>query len=393
MTAWLISRRDRLKILAREWLQLQENPRLGTLLRFLRAHPASPKLFGGVSIDRVEEILRRALADILIDDLDLLREYGARRTESADSTDIVRGLSALRFLPQHATLRDFLATTQQIFEQLNWLERWAEVERLSREWSESISHIFQREIYLRWLAEITSSFARVRDEQGDHPYSRVHLLLYAHAAGQEWSHLIFAGMNEGAWPRPNQDFGFIRDEDIRVLNRRAMTTGNQGEGHSVIREGKTLCLGGAEKRQLASRQLASLIESAEKGIGVTANLQDASSPSRTANPSEFFTRLYFSARKQAVSQATMTALHKRTRAWLREWDSPKNADVSPAVADIAQSRVAYDARKSANPAGEYEFFAARSVTACRSNLSHGLGASPPLSRDCVDENFSRRRER
>ena len=56
---------------------------------------------------------------------------------------------------------------------------------------------FPRALFLRWLEETAVTFGAARSVAGDQPYARVQLLTVAHAQNQEWSHLIFAGWNEG----------------------------------------------------------------------------------------------------------------------------------------------------------------------------------------------------
>jgi len=344
----------------RGWLELQENPRLNILLRFLRAFE-NDGLFSALSIHDVEKTLRRAYDDVLIDDIHVLREYCARRVDDKISASVADRLSALPFLPERGTMSVFLSQSRKIFEQFGWRERWSEVARLSRNWSGAISAPVSRRAYLRWLTEIISPPAIGRDESGNHPYSRVQLQPYAAAEGQDWSHLIFAGLNDGEWPPLNDESGFIRDEEIvdlnrrvRQLNRRAIRQGRHGEGQWSVEEGKTLYLGAAEQREIARRQFFNLIESAAEKIGVTANLLQDSAPERTWNPSDFFSRLYFATRGKAVSQEVMHALEAKTRAWLSESKMFPEKDKGDSI-DTAQTRVSYDARRQSGVSGQYEF--------------------------------------
>ena len=340
------------------WLELQSGQRVKSLLAFLGAHPKSLAEFGGLTSDRVDDILRRALDEILIDDLEVLAAFCRSRTDAPEAIAVGQAISRLRILPATATFPQFLHETHEFFEQLGWGERWIEVQRLSTDWSAAVDLPFTRGIYLRWLAEITSSFAPWRDEIGNHPYSRVQLLLYPQAVEQDWSHLIFCGMNEGAWPPRGAAAAFVGDDELaelnaraRVLNQRAQQQGNQGEGHITVRKGKALCLGAGEQRAIAARDFSALLEAADVGIGAAANLFDEAAPSRVANPSEFLTRLYFAARGDALSQSTFAALQEQTHRWLRA----ERENNSPVSSDVRQTRVAYDSRRLTKPAGEYEF--------------------------------------
>jgi hypothetical protein len=345
----------------RAWLELQENPRLNILFRFLRTFENGEKIFVDVSIENVEKTLRRAYDDVLIDDIQVLREYCAYQADHETPARVARGLSALRFLPECGPMSILLSESRKIFEQFGWRERWSEIDRLSRNWIEAISAPISRRTYLLWLAEIICTPAIDRDECGNHSYSRVQLLRYAAAEGQEWSHLIFAGLNDGEWPPRDDESGFIRGEEIvdlncgsRRLNRSAIRGGRHGEGQWSVEEGKTLYLGPAEQREIARRQFFNLIESVGEKIGVTANLFQDSAPERTWNPNDFFARLYFAARGKAVSQEVMHALEARTRAWLNNSASFYGKETADST-DIAQTRVAYDVRRQVAPASEYEF--------------------------------------
>lgn len=339
----------------RTWLELQQNPRLKILFRFLRSTEA--KIFEKMSILEVEDKLQRAYAEVLIDNIDILREFCAR---SDDKAAIVAGLEKIQFLPATATFAEFLSQTRKIFTQLGWKQHWNEVERLSRNWTDKMPGQLAKGLYVRWLREILGAPSLIRDDLGAHSYARVHLLRYSEAERQSWSHLIFAGLNEEAWPSFDDESGLIGEHEIdefnrrnRTLNRQAVKRGRQGEGHWSVREGNTLLLGSIERRQIRQRQLRNLMESAPAGVGATANLYSESFPSRIANPTEFFSRLYFAARGRGVSQQTLQALEEQTRDWLKDW-SPVDAQKVDSI-NVGRTRYAFDARRKLHAAGEYEF--------------------------------------
>ncbi len=342
----------------RAWLELQESPRLKVLLRFLRA--SNTKLFGTVTLSEVERRLRELYNAVLIDDLDILREALARQADSPQQAALAAGLGKIEFLPRVGTLLEFLSQTQKIFLQLGWKEHWSEVHRLSHSWAARLTGSFSRHLYLRWLREILGTPSPQRDEWGAHPYSRVHLLPYAEAEGQLWSHLILAGLNEEEWPALDGELGFVREQEIdefnrrnRVLNRQAVKRSRHGEGQWSVRPNKTLLLGSNERRQIRRRQLNNLLETAQHGIGVTANLYSETFPSRTANPSDPFSRLYFSARGEGLSQPVLNALEKQTREWLGDW-SPIDSEKIDSI-KVGRTRYAYDLRRQLRTASEYEF--------------------------------------
>jgi len=342
----------------RAWLELQQTPRLKPLFRLLRV--IEGRIFDGLSVLQIEETLRRAYNDILIDDIELLRDYCANGSDLRPGNAVARELEKIQVLPENASLAEFLSYTRTIFSKLRWREHWNELERLSRNWSDLLAGNFSKSSYLRWLRELLGAPTLERDDLGSHPYARVHLLAYGNAQGQPWSHLIFAGLNDEAWPALNDELAFIRDEQIdelnrqnKTLNRRASKRGRQGEGHWSVREGKTLLLGRNGQRQICRRQLFNLMESVSAGIAASASLYSEALPSRIANPSEFFSWLYFNTHGRGVSQQTLHSLEQQTRDWLKDW-SPVDAQKVDSIS-VGRTGYAFDARRQLRPAGEYEF--------------------------------------
>ena len=342
----------------RAWLELQQNPRLKSLLRFLRASGTS--LFDKMSILEVEDVLRRAYCDVLLDDIDILRVYCAQDPGDKRNANVARGLATIQLLPASATLGEFLSQTRRTFAQLGWKEHSSEVDRLSRGWSARFDGAVTKNSYLRWLREILGAPSLSRGQFGSHAYSRVHLLPGAEAEGQSWTHLIFAGLNEETSSSIEEEIGFVPEQEVeefnrrnRVLNRRATKRGRFGEGQYCVAEGKTLLLGPTERRQIRRRQLLNLVESVDGDIGASANLYSEAFPSRTANPNEFFSSLYFDAHGRGVSQQTLQTLETQTRAWLKDW-SPVDAQKIDSVS-LGRTRYAFDMRRKVASAGEYEF--------------------------------------
>lgn len=335
------------------WLELQENQQLAPLIRFLSSLPTVSEFFGQYSIQYVSERLQQVYREILIDDVGVLCEYCVRRTDKTELVQIAARLARLKFLPPRATFSRFLSETKLAFAQFKWKDAWSEVERLGQNWSGAVHTEFPRATYLRWLREILDSFSRARDDNGNHPYARVHLLSYADAEGHEWSHLILAGLNQGEWPRNETESGFLREDDVDFLNKRAIRQGREGEGHWRAVEGKTLLLGPQHQRQLAVRQLMAAVESTEHGLAATASLLHDSAPERLWNPSEFLSQLYFGAHGKILSQETMSILREQTCSWLDKLRLFAKADAK--TVDPAPTRTAYEARRRNELAGEYEF--------------------------------------
>ncbi|MEI9893601.1 MAG: PD-(D/E)XK nuclease family protein [Chthoniobacter sp.] len=340
------------------WQALQEHPRVPVLLRFLQARGDAP--FAGLSFDEAAYELPRAFQELLIDDLGVLAEYLARHPRER-SRALAEALRTLPLLPERATLGEFIEETDRIFRECGWSTRAEALPRVTADWRYSLDLRVSRRSWLRWLQETLVSWQTRRAEMGSHPYSRLHLLPFAQADSQAWTHLIAAGLNEGQWPPPLDEAGFLGEEEIaalnhqvRMLNTRASVQGSQGEGHVAVQPGRALCLGPVEKRAIFERQFLNTLESVTGGVTATMQLHDEAAPERALNPSEFFTRLHFCARGRAVSQPTLAALQTETTRWLESatlWKAPASDPHS-----ARQTRIAFDARRAGGqPFGEYEF--------------------------------------
>jgi len=219
-------------------------------LRFLNALPDPTVVSPQISRQVFEKILRDCYKEVLLDDLEVLQEFCATRVDGKFQS-VAEALRALRFLPRRATLAQFLEQTHAALVHLHWKQHALELVNVARDWSQRLDAKFSRALFLRWLEETAATAERARSAAGDHPYARVQLLTVARAQNQEWSHLILAGWNEGAWPPPG-GAEFARPEEIRSfnrsvqqLNKRAARQGSQGEGHTSVLENHSLYLGNA----------------------------------------------------------------------------------------------------------------------------------------------------
>ena len=344
----------------RAWLELQRAPRLKSFLSFLNALSEPAVLSPNLRRQSFEEILRESYNEVLLDDLDVLRAYCASSVDE-EFQAAAQALSALPFLSSRATLAEFLDQTYAALACLGWKQHVLEIANASGDWSQRLGAKFSRALFLRWLGETAVTFGAARSPAGDHPYAPVQLLSVAHAQNQEWSHLIFAGWNEGAWPPP-VGAEFARADEIRAfnnsvrqLNRRAARQGSQGEGHTSVRENHALYLGPIEQRAIALRQFDALFESASEGVTLSASLVHEDAPERFWNPSECFTQLYLQTHRQPLTQATLKKLQRATALL---------PTAMPSGEDAQQTLIAFNARRDAmKPAGEYDF-------ALRPNESH-----------------------
>ncbi len=334
------------------WIELQRAPRLKSFLRFLNALPDSTVVSPQITRQAVEKILRESYNELLLDDLELLREFCA--TSANDkyhaTAEVLRGLP---FLSAQGTFAQFLEQTHIALAHLGWKQHSLELANLVDDRSQRLDVKFSRALFLRWLEETAATSEAERSGTGDHPYARVQLLTVARAQNQEWSHLILAGWNEGAWPPP-AGAEFARTEEIQAfnqsvqrLNRRAARQGSQGEGHTSVSERHSLYLGPSEQRAIALRQFDALIDSASEEVTLTASLLQEDAPERFWNPSECFTELYLKIRGGPLTQTTLKNLQRASALLPRR---------TSAATDVQQTLIAFNARRdSSRPAGEYDF--------------------------------------
>ena len=334
------------------WIELQRAPRLNSLLRFLNALPDPTVISPKVRRQVFEKILHESYKEVLLDDLELLREFCAACADNKYQA-VAEALRGLPFLPASGTFAQFLEQTHVALAHLGWKQHAFELANVADVCSQRLDVKFSRALFLRWLEETAATSEPERSGEGDHPYARVQLLTVARARNQEWSHLIFAGWNEGAWPPP-AGAEFARAEEIHAFNRsvqqlnqRAALQGSQGEGHTSVRENHSLYLGPGEQRAIALRQFDALLESGSEGVTLAASLVQEDTPERFWNPSEGFTALYLKTRGEPLNQTALKNLQRATALL------PK----PPAVAtDVQQTLTAFNARRdSSKPAGEYDF--------------------------------------
>jgi hypothetical protein len=340
----------------RAWMQLQASPRIASFLDFFNALTNRADLFPDLSATKIENVLRRAQSEVLIDDLEILREYCVAENEA-----VAAALDLLGRLPARATLPEFLSQTEAACDRFGWKQHWIVIADHVDDWIEKIPSKISRELFLRWLAEVADSFITERSENGNHAYAPVQLLTVPQACEQEWSHLIFAGWNDGAWPRPPGG-EFAREDDIAAfnknivqLNQGATRGGRQGEGHVSIRDGHTLYLGPIERREIALRQFETLRASAANEIAIGASLVQEEEPERFWNPSELLTRIYLETTQRALTQVEMRRLQASTRSWLEKSVGLTSPKEHPSK-EVEQTGVAYGERRMAKAkSGIYDF--------------------------------------
>src|SRR5213076_1807954 len=123
-----------------EWqalIELQRSPLLNSFLRFLNALPDRAVVSPRISRQVFEKILHESYKEVLLDDLELLREFCATRVDDK-SQSAAEALRALPFLPQRATLAQFLEQTHAALSHLDWKQHALELANVAYDWSQRL---------------------------------------------------------------------------------------------------------------------------------------------------------------------------------------------------------------------------------------------------------------
>jgi hypothetical protein len=351
------------------WLRFQTQPLATELLDLLRACPGLAESLGARSAHAIERLLERAYAELMVDDLAVLgayldRELGARELA----------------LPAQASFHAFVEATLAQFARRPELapgDRAGELRARAAAFGAGWTAELTREAFARWLAAVTLRPGREPAATGRHPYARVHLAAYEDAEWQTWSHLILAGLNRNAWPPEARAEPFLDQATVERLHRAAVRQGRQGEGHRTVVEGKGLLVGPAERAAHLRRQFQNVLESATRGLCLTASRTRADAPGQNWNPSDLLVRVHAAVHGSALSDERMRALRDATAHWLAT-AAPGLARLgagAPAPAAplaVARTREAWLARRDPDrPFGPFEF---------------GLAAAPPrpVTLSCTD---------
>ena len=108
------------------WIELQRAPRLNSFLRFLNALPDPTVVSPKISRQVFEKVLHESYREVLLDDLELLREFCAARADDK-SQAAAEALRALPFLPARATFAQFLEQTHAALAHLEWKQHALEL--------------------------------------------------------------------------------------------------------------------------------------------------------------------------------------------------------------------------------------------------------------------------
>ncbi len=338
------------------WLAFQRHPRLIPLLAWLKTHS---KLLEPLALTESElhATLQKAYNMTLSDDLKVLAAWLEHQNNILAQT-VAGFLQQLAILPESAPLSEFLVRSEHILSGLGWEQRALWLREHSMDLSAAGQILCQRSVFVHWLGEVCAQNQRRRHPSGQHPYARVHLLTYAQAEGQPWTHVIFAGLNEGQCPPAQNDLDFLNADAIQAANARQCRSGSQGVGHQIVPATGGWILDAASQRAVLQRKFLNILESASEHLSLSAALLKADAMDRPWQASDWYAKLFTAVEKKPLDAAALQGLAAQTHAWLEThktlWPHPASTDRDPA--SIAAASSAYRQRQDPDQAfGPYEF--------------------------------------
>lgn len=329
------------------WTEFQRAPGLTTLMSLLAEQESST-----VRTSLLDE-LDRSFTELLADDLLVLQAH-LSALERPSARDAARVLARYAALPARASVRDFVKLTAGAWRELGWDRLYGVLHVRQREIAPLAERVINLSAWLDWLDAVAPHAAPIRAPDAANPLARIHLLGYAQAEGQPWTHLVLAGLNEGDWPPPAETAGLLSEERIAELNRRTLAQGKQGEGHVIVKSPHALILGGIERREVLRRQFYNLVEAPTQGLAACCSLEREDGSGRLAPAGDFLSHLFFSATDTPLTDQTMRDQCARTHAWLARIAIPHAVEPPPQPTRVEDVAAAWSARRALAPFGPFE---------------------------------------
>jgi len=297
----------------RAWLALQREPRVRQLVEALNTGLIEAELSAGLG-GELEEAMQRVMGD----SLPLLAAAAAEPPPLCRWPHLPETLAALPLLPDSDTLSGFAEKAERSLSAAG-LARWAAgLQEAARELQPALDEPISREAFLGWLEAHRAVNRWSRPVAWVVPYARIHVLPYSRAAWQEWTHLVCTGLNQDLWPALPPPRPYLPEQALAELNRQAVGTGSQGEGHPVLREGYAYLTGTHDEQVLARRLFAALLEECGSAVCLTCSRNDERDPSRRRVPGDIFSGIYFCCRGRPLTEAELDRLQAHTEQYITQ---------------------------------------------------------------------------
>jgi len=331
------------------WLQLQERPILDSLRSLAETIPEL-----GAKLLPNWFWLDKAFQEMLTDDLSLISLWLHSQTPEPDA--LGKLIEELLVFPPRASLEAYIFQAQTACEARGWKGYGQRIQQRAQSLRALNDTELERSMFLSWLREVVRTPTRQRSASGHHPYARIQLLTYPDAELQPWTHLIFTGMNDGTWPPPEEEGGWMHSREMDILNRRVLKEGRQGEGHAAILPGFSRLITPEERRAITQRALLSLLEDAQVSCCFTAALALPESPHREAYPSDFLTKIYGAVTGEAIDSETFHRLARNSAQWLVHFPFSEAIISEKKFPPPAATLKAWEARRQPEePFGPFDF--------------------------------------
>jgi len=331
------------------WAEFQATQRLQPYLHFTQT------LHWQGLLDRkvyaaVETALMDAFRECMTDDLNVLLHYVTAMRSTAAT--VCEHLRAWPLLPVSGTFQLFFAAVAAPLQRIGWPPRLDVLQQRATRLGAVLNEAMDREAFLAWLRSVVNVPGRTRPALGREPFARVQMITLDEAAGQTWSHLIFAGMQQGVWPPEASGSAFLQEARIAHLNRSVTVEGRQGEGHEVLRAGYSYLLSPPDIRRRHEQDFFDLLGSVCGRASLTASALAADGSGKAIAPSDLWMRVYYAEHGKLYTDAVRAVQLSETAVYLRRGIAQPLAE----TVDFPEVRRAFIERRDPQaPFGQYSF--------------------------------------
>lgn len=296
------------------WVEFQTNQRLQSCIQFFRTLKRQGLLEHEVFC-ALEKALLDAFRECMTDDLNVLLAY-VTAGQSRHGQWLTH-LHAWARLPQSASFTAYFQAVQQPLARMAWPPRMDLLQQRASTLGAVLTMPIQREAFLGWLRSVVHVPGRMRAALGREPFARVQLTTLTEAAGQSWSHVIVAGMNQGVWPPEESGSAFLSEQRIAHLNRAAAVQGAQGKGHEVMAAEHSYMLAPHEQRCRYEEDFFALIGSVRQRVACTASAMAPDGSGKAIAPSDLWMRVYYAEHGKLFGPVQHEAHLSQTELFLR----------------------------------------------------------------------------